>query len=71
VILWEALRTPGRRTDRPYHGWVRWDDRKAPESPARPASGQHWMTPQIQDQLDALEARLAVELRAGPNERVG
>ncbi|HXU24357.1 MAG TPA: hypothetical protein VN697_10040 [Tepidiformaceae bacterium] len=50
---------------------MRWDDLKAPESPARPASGQHWMTPQIQDQLDALEARLAVELRAGPNERVG
>ena len=70
--LYEALCRRGERFPLPdrdevrialYHDWVRWDDMRAPESPSQPAVTQRWMTPQVQEQLDALEARLADELR--------
>ncbi|HXU24353.1 MAG TPA: hypothetical protein VN697_10020, partial [Tepidiformaceae bacterium] len=70
--LYEALCRRGERLPLPerdeqrialYRGWVRWDDLRAPELPAQPPATQRWMTTQIQDQLDALEARLVDELR--------
>ena len=51
-----------------YREWVRWDDLKAPESPGQPFATQHWMTPQMQEQIDALEARLADELHGSEAE---
>jgi len=38
---------------------------RAPETPGQPSTTQRWMTPQMQEQMDALEGRLAAELRGG------
>ena len=61
----ERFPLPGRDEERiaVYRAWVRWDDMRAPESRSQPPTTQRWMTPQMQEQLDALEARLADELR--------
>ena len=61
----ERFPLPGRDEERValYRDWVRWDDLKAGESAGQPPATQHWMPPQMQEQLDALEARLAEELR--------
>jgi len=60
----ESFPLPARDEERIalFRGWVRWDDMQAPEAPGQPGTAQQWMTPQMQEQLDALEARLAEEL---------
>jgi len=63
----ERFPLPGRDEERIalYRDWVRWDDMRAPETPGQPSTTQRWMTPQMQEQMDALEGRLAAELRGG------
>ena len=61
----ERFPLPGRDEERIalFRGWVRWEDMRAPETAGQPSTTQPWMPPQMQEQLDALEARLADELR--------
>lgn len=45
--------------------WVKWDDiREAPPNAANASNGRGWMRPEDLAELEALEARLAAELRA-------
>jgi len=66
----ERFPLPGRDEERIalYRDWVRWDDMRAPETPGQPSTTQRWMTPQMQAQLDELEARLADELHGSEAE---
>ena len=61
----ERFPLPGRDEERivVYRAWVRWDDLKPPPTAGQPPATQGWMTPEMQEQIDALEARLAAELR--------
>jgi len=42
---------------------VRWEELKPPATAGQPPATHGWMTPEMQEQLDASEARLAEELR--------
>ncbi len=61
------LPDPGPASVERLRGWVRWDDvREAPaESPPASTNGRGWMRPDDLAELEALEARLAGELRSG------
>ncbi len=72
--LYEGLCRRGERFPLPardeeriaiYRAWVRWEDLKEPAVPGESAEPSRWMPPGIQEQLEALEARLAEELRGG------
>ena len=61
----ERFPLPGRDEERiaVYRAWVRWDDLKPPPTAGQPPATQGWMTPGMQEQIDALEARPADDLR--------
>jgi len=67
----ERFPLPGRDEERIalFRGWVRWEDMRSSEAPGQPSTMQPWMAPQMQEQLDALEARLANELHISAAER--
>jgi len=67
----ERFPLPGRDAERIslFRGWVRWDDMRAPDAPGQAPATQHWLTPQMQEQLGWLETRLANELHISAAER--
>ena len=48
-----------------YRAWVRWEDLKEPAAFGQSSDAVRWLPPGMQEQLEALEARLAEELRGG------
>ncbi len=59
-----ALPDPDAERIADMRGWVRWDDLKLTGPTAAPNNGRPWMPPAELAELEALEARLAAELRA-------
>ena len=74
LALYEGLCRRGERFPLPardeeritgFRSWMRWEDLKEPAAFGQSSDAVRWLPPGMQEQLEALEARLAEELRGG------